>query len=92
MTVPGIAPTIITMLILRMGGLMGLGHEKTMLLYNEYIYDVSDVISTYVYRLGMTDQQYSYSTAVNMFGQVISITLLVVANKISRKVSETSLW
>ena len=91
-TVPGIAPTIITMLILRMGGLMGLGHEKTMLLYNEYIYDVSDVISTYVYRLGMTDQQYSYSTAVNMFGQVISITLLVVANKISRKVSETSLW
>jgi len=91
-TIPGIAPTIITMLILRMGGLMGLGHEKTLLLYNEYIYDVSDVISTYVYRLGMTDQQYSYSTAVNMFGQVISITLLITANKISRKVSETSLW
>lgn len=91
-TIPGIAPTIITMLILRMGGLMGLGHEKTMLLYNEYIYEVSDVISTYVYRLGMTEQQYSYSTAVNMFGQVISITLLFTANKISRKVSETSLW
>ena len=91
-TIPGIAPTIITMLILRMGGLMGLGHEKTMLLYNETIYEVADVISTYVYRLGMTDQQYSYSTAVNMFGQAISILLLTTANRISRKVSETSLW
>lgn len=91
-TIPGIMPTVITMLILRMGGLMGLGHEKTLLLYNEYIYDVADVISTYVYRAGMTDQQYSYSTAVNMFGQAINIILLVTANKISRKVSETSLW
>lgn len=91
-TIPGIAPTVITMLILRMGSLLGLGYEKTMLLYNETIYEVADVISTYVYRLGMTDQQYSYSTAVNMFGQVINITLLIVANRISRKVSETSLW
>ena len=91
-TVPGIAPTIITMLILRMGSMLGLGYEKTMLLYNEYIYDVADVISTYVYRSGMTDQQYSYSTAVNMFGQAINITLLIIANRISRKVSETSLW
>lgn len=91
-TIPGIAPTIITMLILRMGSLMGLGHEKTMLLYNETIYEVADVISTYVYRQGMLDQQYSYSSAVNMFSQAISIMMLVVANKISRKVSETSLW
>ena len=91
-TLPSIAPTIITMLILRMGNMMSLGHEKTMLLYNDITMDVADVIATYVYRMGLLDQQWSYSTAVNLFNQAINVTLLVVTNKISRKVSETSLW
>ena len=91
-TIPGIAPTVITMLILRMGSMLSVGHERTMLLYNEAIYEVSDVISTYVYRQGMVSNQYSYSTAVNMFSQAVNIILLFTANKISRKVSETSLW
>lgn len=91
-TLPSIAPTIITMLILRMGSMMSLGHEKTMLLYNDITYEVGDVISTYVYRVGMLDDQLSYSTAVNLFNQAINIALLLTANKISRKVSETSLW
>lgn len=91
-TLPGIAPTIITMFILRVGKMMGIGHEKTMLLYNESIYETADVISTYVYRYGMINQEWSYSTAVNLFNTAVNITLLVIANNMSRKVSETSLW
>ncbi len=91
-TIPSIMPTIITMFILRVGKLMSMGHEKTMLLYNEAVYETADVISTYVYRYGMLDQQWSYSTAVNLFNTVVNLILLFTANKISRKVSETSLW
>jgi len=92
-TLPGIAPTIITLLILRMGGMMSLGYEKTMLLYNNAIMDVADVISTYVYRSGLGGgNQYSFSTAVSLMNTTVNIILLTLANKISRKVSETSLW
>ena len=91
-TLPGIAPTIITMLILRMGNLLSMGHSKTLLLYNEAVYEVADVIATYVYRTGLTDKQWSYSTAISLFNNAVNIFLLVTANKISRKVSETSLW
>lgn len=91
-TLPSIAPTIITMLILRIGKLMSIGHEKTMLLYNEAVYETADVISTYVYRYGMLNQEWSYSTAVNLFNTAVNLILLIAANKISRKVSETSLW
>lgn len=92
-TLPGIAPTIITFLILRMGSMMSLGYEKTMLLYNDAIMDVADVISTYVYRSGLGGgNQYSFSTAVSLMNTTVNIILLTAANKISRKVSETSLW
>ncbi len=91
-TIPSITPTIIIMFILRIGSLMSMGHEKTMLLYNETVYETADVISTYVYRYGMMDQQWSYSTAVNLFNTVVNLILLFAANIISRKVSETSLW
>lgn len=91
-TIPGIMPTIIIMFILRMGSMMSLGYEKTLLLYNEAIYDVADIIATYTYRLGLVERQYSYSTAVNMFNSVVNILLLVITNKISKKASETSLW
>lgn len=91
-TLPSIVPTIVTMLILRMGSMMSLGYEKTMLLYNEATYSTADVISTYVYRMGMLDRQWSYSSAVNLFNTVINIILLFTANKISRKVADTSLW
>lgn len=92
-TLPGIAPTIITFVILRMGSMMSLGYEKTMLLYNNAIMDVADVVSTYVYRSGLGGgNQYSYSTAVSLMNTTVNIILLTVANKISRKVSETSLW
>ena len=91
-TLPCIAPTIIILLILRIGGLMSEGHEKTLLLYNPATYSVADIISTYVYRVGLLEQNWSYSTAIGLFNSVINFSLLIVANNISRRVSETSLW
>ncbi len=91
-TLPGIAPTIIIKLLLAIGGVMGIGHEKILLLYNEGIYETADVISTYVYRKGLVDAEYSFSTAVGLFNSVINFILVMIANKISAKVSDVSLW
>lgn len=91
-TIPSIMPTIIIMLIMRMGQVMSVGYEKIILLYNEGIYDKADVISTYVYRMGIMDRQYSFSAAVGLFNSVVNFILVIAANQISRKVSETSLW
>lgn len=91
-TLPGILPTVITMLILRMGSVMSIGHEKIILLYNASIYSTSDVISSYVYRKGIQSAQYSFSTAVGLFNSLINCVILVIVNAISRRVSETSLW
>jgi putative aldouronate transport system permease protein len=91
-TIPGIAPTIIIMLILRMGRMMNVGLEKVLLLYNSNTYETADVISTFVYRKGLLEMSYSYSTAVDLFNSVINFLMLVIVNRISRKVTETSLW
>ncbi|MGN0802629.1 MAG: ABC transporter permease [Candidatus Faecivicinus sp.] len=91
-TLPGIAPTIVVLLILRIGNLMSLGWDRIYLLYNEMIYEQADVISTYVYRTGLQQMQYSYSTAVGLMNSIINVILLVGANMISRKVNDTSLW
>lgn len=91
-TIPGIMPTIIIMFILRMGGILGVGYEKIILLYNPLIYDTADVISTFTYRKGLIDLSWSYSSAVGLFNSVISIIFVTVTNAISRKLSETSLW
>lgn len=91
-TIPSIMPTIIIMLIMRMGQIMSIGHEKIILLYNEGIYETADVISTYVYRMGIINRQYSFSAAVGMFNSVVNFILVIGANQISKKVSETSLW
>lgn len=91
-TLPGIAPTIIIMLILRVGQLMGVGYEKIILLYNPATYDTADVISSYVYRVGLLEFSWSYSAAVGLFNSLINFTLIIFANWFSRRVSETSLW
>ena len=91
-TLPGILPTIITMFIMRCGQIMSVGYEKIILLYNESIYEQSDVISTYVYRIGLVQRQYSYSTAVGLFNSVINFILVILANTISRRLTKTSLW
>ncbi len=91
-TLPGMAPTIVILLILRMGSMLSVGYEKILLIYNSQILDKADVISTFVYRKGLIDASYGYAAAVGLFNSVINMIFLVAANCISRKVSETSLW
>lgn len=91
-TIPGIMPTIVIQLILKMGGLMSVGSEKILLLYSPLIYESSDVISTFVYRKGLIDFDFSFSTAVGLFNSIINIAMLIIANRLSRRVSDTSLW
>lgn len=91
-TLPGITPTIVIMLIMRMGQLLGTGYEKTILLYNEATYETADVIASYIYRVGILERNWSYSTAIGLFNSVINLALLIVTNKFSKRVSETSLW
>ena len=91
-TLPGIIPTIVILLILRMGSIFSVGYEKIILLYNPQTYETADVISTYVYRRGILDADFSYSSAISLFNNVINFVMLVLVNKFSSKVSETSLW
>lgn len=91
-TIPSLIPTIMIMLILRMGGIMNVGFEKIILLYNPGIYDVADVISTHVYRKGIQEFSWSFSSAVGLFNSVINFSLLYVSNLLSRKVNDSSLW
>lgn len=91
-TLPGIAPTIIILLILRLGQIMNVGYEKTILMYRPSTYETADIISSYVYRVGIIDANYSYSTAINFFNSVINFLILFVANGIARRVGDTSLW
>lgn len=90
--VPTIMPTIIIMLIMAVGSVATVGYEKVYLLQNNLNIDVSEVISTYVYKRGILNMSYSFSTAVGLFNNVVNVTLLLIANRISRKVSETSLF
>lgn len=89
---PTIMPTIIIMLILRMGEIASVGYEKVYLMQNSMNIETAEVISTYVYKRGIINSNYSFSTAVDLFNNVINITLVLIANKISQKVSETSLF
>ena len=91
-TIPCLLPTIIILLILRTGNILSVGSEKIILLYNPAIYKTSDVISSYVYRQGLLNSDWSYSTAVGLFNSVVNFALVVTVNKISRKTSEISLW
>lgn len=91
-TIPGIIPTIMIMLIMRIGQVLSVGYEKILLLYNAATYETADVISTYIYRKGLQDFDWSYSTAVGLFNSVVNFVFLVVANQISKKTTETSLW
>lgn len=89
---PAIMPTIVIMLIMAVGGIMNLSFEKVLLMQTDSNTAVSEVISTYVYKLGIQRAQYSLSAAVGLFNNIINLILLVTMNKVSRKISETSLW
>lgn len=91
-TLPAITPTISTLLIMDLGKMMNLGYEKVLLLYNGSTMETADIIATYVYRRGILQNSFSYATAVGLFQTVIGVVLLVMANKVSKKLSETSLW
>ncbi|RAV04133.1 sugar ABC transporter permease [Paenibacillus sp. YN15] len=92
-TIPGIIPIIIIMFILKIGHMLDVGFEKIILLYNPNTYITADVISTFVYRKGLGGAfEFSYATAVGLFQSAVNFLLLITANKISGKVSETSLW
>ena len=89
---PSIAPTIVILLILNSGSIMNVGFEKVFLLQNSLNISASETIATYVYKVGIQDAQYSFSTAINLLNSVINFTLLVVVNLISRSLGESSLW
>lgn len=91
-TLPGISSTIIMMLIIRLGNVLTVGYEKLILLYNDATLEVADVISTYVYRKGLLEQNWSFSTAVGLFNSAVNLILLFATNFISRKVSDYGLW
>ena len=91
-TLAGILPTITLMLIMRLGNMLSVGYETIILLYQPSTYETADVISTFVYRRGMVDESYSFATAVSLFNSVISLVLVILANSISKKLSDTALW
>ena len=91
-TLPGIIPTIIIMLILRLGNIMNVGFEKIILLYNPNIFSTADVISSYVYRRGLLEFNFSYGAAVGLFNSVINFSLVLAANWISRKIGDNNLF
>ncbi|KAB1910422.1 sugar ABC transporter permease [Micromonospora tulbaghiae] len=91
-TLPGIRPTMVTLLILNIGTFMAVGFEKILLLYNPLTYPTADVISTYLYRVGIVSGNLSYAAAIGLFESVIGLTLVLSANAISRRTVGTSLW
>lgn len=91
-TIPSIMPTIVIMLILRLGQILGSSYEKTILLYNEATYETADVIASYIYRVGILERNWSYSTAIGLFNSAVNLIFILAANKISKKFNDTSLW
>lgn len=91
-TIPSIKPTIIILLVLRLGYMMDVGFEQVFMLQNNAVMQVADVISTYVYRMGIMGYQYSATTAIGIFQSLVSVVLLVTANKLSNKFAETGIW
>lgn len=91
-TLPGLTPTIVTMFILHIGKLVKVSYEAVLLLYQPATYETADVIGTYVYRTGLMEQNFGLATAAGLFESLIALILVVLSNKISKKVSETALW
>ena len=85
-------PMVLMMLIMRMGSVFSVGADKILLLYSLANYEFSDVINTYVYRMGMVNMDYGLSTAVGLFNSVIGTIMLVTTNKITKKLSGTSMF
>lgn len=91
-TIPGLLPTIILMLIIRIGNIMNAGFDQIFVMYNPPVYDVADIIGTYVYRMGLGKLEFSTGTAVGLFNSIISMVLVVASNFFSRRVTGKGIW
>lgn len=91
-SIPGIAPVIVTTLLMKLGRVMSLGFEKVFNLYNTGTYETADIISTFVYRQGILNANYSSAAAIGLFNAMINLALVVAANRISKKLTDSSLW
>lgn len=91
-TVPGIAPTIVVMLLVRISWIMDAGSEQILAMYNPTVYSTGDVIGTYIYRIGLGSMKYSFAATVGAFNSVVSFVMVVIANRISRKLVNRSIW
>ncbi len=91
-TLPGIAPTVIILLIIAIGQMMGVSYQKVLLMQNGGNMAIAEVIGTYTYKMGLVNNNYSYSAAVGLFEGLIGVTLVTLANFVSRKFSDTSMW
>ncbi|ACZ21971.1 ABC-type polysaccharide transport system, permease component [Sanguibacter keddieii DSM 10542] len=91
-TLPGIRPTMVTLLILNIGMFLNVGFEKVLLLYNPLTYETADVISTYLYRVGLVSNNFSYAAAIGLFQAIIGLVMVLSANLVSRRVVGASLW
>ncbi|MGP4917889.1 ABC transporter permease [Brachybacterium tyrofermentans] len=91
-TIPGIRPTMVTLLILNIGNFLNVGFEKVLLLYNPMTYSTGDVISTYLYRVGLVSNNLSYAAAIGLFQAIIGFAMVMSANFISKRLVGTSLW
>ncbi len=91
-TLPSLLPTIVILFLLNVGRLFSIGAEKTILLYNPVLYETADIISSFVYRRGILQADYSFSAAVGLFNSLINFALLLSFNRLSRRYTETSLW
>lgn len=91
-TLPGLLPTIVIMLIMRIGGILNVSYESIILLYQPITYETADVLSTYMYRTGLSEGRYDLAAAIGFFQSAIGFILVVFANQISKRLTETSLW
>lgn len=92
LVLPSIKPTVVLLLIMACGNLMSVGFEKVFLLYSPGVYETADVISTYVYRQGIESSSYSYAAAVGLFNSLVTFAIVFLANRASRKLTDTSVW
>ncbi len=91
-TIPAIMPTVVTMLVLNIGKMVKVGYESILLLYRPTTYATADVIATYAYRIGMEQNDYGLSTAISLFEALVALIMVVLANKISKKVTDSGVW
>lgn len=91
-TMPAIKPTIVILLVMRMGSMMDVGFDQIYMLSNDYVRDVADVFSTYIYRMGIENIRYSYTTAIGLFQSIVNLILLAGTNWVAHRLGEQGIW